>query len=326
MRQPHVSTDDLRAFLAVAQAEHVTAAAARLHLSQPAVTRAIGRLEEQFGVRLFDRPGHRVRLNAFGRTLAGHASTIVAQVDAASADIAGLLNPHAGPVRLGFVRSLGTWLIPDLIQSFKNVEPGVEFQLRQGLSEQLAEQLRRGDVDLIVTSPRPRPAEQVSWELLTDEQLELAVPPGHRLAASQRVRLAEVAAEPFVALAVISEFREVSDRLCREAGFSPAVAFEADDVATVRALVGAGLGVAILPAPHQPVGPGAAATLAIAAPNATRPVGLAWITGRQLPVLAEAFRRWLISSAPSGTCGAARVLPPPGQPPGPLPPGPERLR
>lgn len=300
MRQPHVSTDDLRAFLAVAEAEHVTAAAARLHLSQPAATRAIGRLEDQFGVRLFDRPGHRVRLNAFGRVLAGHAGKIVAQVDAASTDIAGLLDPHAGPVRIGFVRSLGTWLIPDLIQSFKTVEPGVEFQLHQGLSEQVADQLLRGDVDLILTSPRPRLPEQVSWELLADERLELAVPPGHQLAARQRIQLAEVAAEPFVALAVTSEFRELSDRLCREAGFSPAVAFEADDVATVRALVGAGLGIAILPALHRPAASGTPATLSIAAQDATRPVGLAWIAGRQLPGLAEAFRDWLISSAPRG--------------------------
>jgi LysR family transcriptional regulator, transcription activator of glutamate synthase operon len=298
MRQPHVSTDDLRAFLAVAEAEHVTAAAARLHLSQPAVTRAIGRLEDQFGVRLFDRPGHRVRLNVFGRLLAGHAAKIVAQLDAASTDIAGLLDPHAGPVRIGFMRSLGTWLVPDLIQSFKTVEPGVEFQLSQGLSEQVAEQLLRGDVDLILTSPRPRLPEQIDWELLADERLELAVPPGHRLAARQRIRLAEVADEPFVALAVTSEFRELSDRLCREAGFSPAVAFEADDVATVRALVGAGLGIAILPVLHQPAAPGAPATLAIAARDATRPLGLAWIAGRQLPGLAEAFRAWLISSAP----------------------------
>jgi len=300
LKQPHVSTDDLRVFLAVAEAEHVTAAAARLHLSQPAVTRAIGRLEDQFGVRLFDRPGHRVRLNGFGRVVAGHAGKIVAQLDAASTDIAGLLDPHAGPVRIGFVRSLGTWLVPDLIRSFRAVEPGVEFQLQQGLSEQVADQLLNGDVDLILTSPRPRRPEQVSWELLTDERLELAVPPGHRLAARRRIRLGEVAAEPFVALAVSSEFREVSDRMCREAGFSPAVAFEADDVATVRALVGAGLGIAILPALHQPAASGAPAALAIAARHATRPIGLAWIAGRQLPAIAEAFRVWLISSAPPG--------------------------
>jgi LysR family transcriptional regulator, transcription activator of glutamate synthase operon len=296
--RPRVSTDDLRVFLAAAEAEHVTAAAARLHLSQPAVTRAIGRLEDQFGARLFDRPGHRVRLNGFGRVLAGHAAKIIAQVDAAGTDIAGLLDPHTGPVRIGFVRSLGTWLVPDLIRSFKTVEPGVEFQLRQGLSEQVAGQLLRGDVDLILTSPRPRLAEQVSWELLGDERLELAVPPGHRLAARRRIRLAEVADEPFVALAVTSEFRELSDRLCREAGFSPAVAFEADDVATVRALVGAGLGIAILPAQHQPAASGGPATLAIAGQRATRPIGLAWIAGRQLPATAEAFRGWLASTAP----------------------------
>lgn len=283
----------------MAEAEHVTAAAGRLRLSQPAVTRAIGRLEEQFGARLFDRPGHRVRLNAFGRALAGHADKIIAQLDAADAEIAVLLDPHAGPVRIGFVRSLGTWLVPDLIRSFRAVEPGVVFHLRQGLSEGISGLLENGDVDLILTSPRPRPPDQLIWEPLAAERLELAVPPGHPLAARKRIRLPEVAGEPFVALSGVSEFREISDRLCREAGYSPAVAFEADDVATVRALVGAGLGVAILPAVHWPPASGDPATLAIAGQDATRPIGLAWMSGRQLPALADAFRAWLISTAPS---------------------------
>jgi LysR family transcriptional regulator, transcription activator of glutamate synthase operon len=256
-----------------------------------------------------------VRLNAFGRVLAGHATTIVAQLDAASTDLAGLLDPHAGPVRIGFVRSLGTWLVPDLIQSFRTVEPGVEFQLYQGLSEQVADRLVGGDVDLILTSPRPRLAEQTGWEPLADERLELAVPPGHRLATRRRIRLAEVATEPFVALTVTSEFRALSDRLCRAAGFSPAVAFEADDVATVRALVGAGLGLAILPALHQPAASTAAATLAIADPDAARPIGLAWIAGRQLPAMAEAFRGWLVSSTPRRP-GSAAVAWPAAQPDG----------
>lgn len=299
MRSVHVSSDDLRAFLAVAEVEHVTAAAAELRLSQPAVTRAIGRLEEQFGVRLFDRPGHRVRLNAFGRVLAGHAGKIVGRLDAADAEIAALLDPHAGPVRIGFVRSLGTWLVPDLVQSFRAVEPGVVFRLRQGLSEDISGLLESGDVDLILTSTRPRLPSQVNWEPLASERLELVVPPDHPLAAKGRIRLAEAAAEPFVALSASSEFREIIDRLCGEAGFAPEVAFEADDVATVRALVGAGLGVAILPALHRPPASDAPATLTIAEQDATRPLGLAWMAGRQLPGLAEAFRSWLISAAPS---------------------------
>jgi DNA-binding transcriptional LysR family regulator len=299
MKNVHVSSDDLRAFLAVAEAEHVTAAAGQLRLSQPAVTRAIGRLEEQFGVRLFDRPGHRVRLNAFGRVLAGHAGGIIAQLDTADAEIAGLLDPHAGPLRIGFVRSLGTWLVPDVVRSFRAVKPGVVFHLRQGLSDEISGLLKSGDVDLILASAQPRLPDQVTWEPIATERLELAVPPDHPLAAKDRVRLAEVAAEPFVALSAHSEFREISDRLCDEAGFTPEVAFEADDVATVRALVGAGLGIAILPAQHRPPASDAPATLAIAGQDATRPLGLAWIAGRQLPGLAEAFRAWLTSALPS---------------------------
>jgi DNA-binding transcriptional LysR family regulator len=208
-----------------------------------------------------------------------------------------LRDPHAGPVRIGFVRSLGTWLVPDLVRSFRAVRPRVTFGLRQGLSEEIAGLLENGDVDLILTSPRPRM--QAAWEPLASERLELAVPPDHQLADRERARLAEVASEPFVALSAASEFREISDQLCREAGFSPVVAFEADDVATVHALVGAGLGIAVLPAMHRPPAPGTVRTLAIDGQDATRPVGLAWIAGRSLPAMAGTFRSWLIETAPS---------------------------
>jgi len=153
---PGLGDGDLRVFPAVAQTEHVTAAAGRLHLSQPTITRSLGRLEHQLGVQLFDRPGHRVRLNEFGRVLIRFAERIVGQLDAAEGELARLSDPHAGPVRVGFLPSLGTWLVPDLIRSFRDLEPGAQFVLRQATAENLADMLYQGDIDLTITSPKPR--------------------------------------------------------------------------------------------------------------------------------------------------------------------------
>ena len=308
MKDPRVSIDDLRTFVAVAQDEHVTSAAGRLHLSQPAVSRAVARLEDQFGVKLFDRPGHRVRLNAFGRALLGHAQRIVAQFEAARGEIVALRDPHAGPVRIGFLHSLGTWLVPDLIRAFRAVEPNVEFVLRQATSDAVAQMLLDGEVDVVLASARPPLDEPVGWHELLRERLALAVPPEHRFAGRRRMRLAEAAAEPFVTVSPSSEFRQITDRLCRQAGFAPTIAFESDELSTARALVAAGLGVAIVPVtPVTAVTPvGAAGAVAPAAPvvagtsvalsdtGAGRPLGLAWMTHRQLPGPAEAFRTWLI--------------------------------
>ena len=294
MRNARVNVDDLRVFLAVAHAEHVTAAAGRLHMSQPTITRTLGRLEHELGVQLFDRPGRRIRLNVFGRILVGYAERIVSQLDAAEGELAGLSDPHAGPVRVGFLPSLGTWLVPDLIRSFRALKPGVQFVLRQATADNLADMLRHGDVDVAITSPRPQLDEPTGWKLLASERLGLAVPPDHRLAARRRVSLSQVAAEPFVVFSAETGLRQVSDRLCRQAGFSATVAFESGEIATVRALVGAGLGIAILPV-HQASRPQTSPPmLAIAERGASRPLGLAWLTHRSLPGIAEAFRTWLI--------------------------------
>ena len=295
MSASRVNVDDLRVFLAVAEAEHVTAAAGRLHLSQPTITRTLSRLEHELGVHLFDRPGRRVRLNDFGQILVGYAERIVGQLDAAQAELAGLSNPHAGPLTVGFLPSLGTWLVPDLIRSFRALEPGVQFVLRQAASDGVADMLRLGEVDVAITSPRPQLDEPVGWKLLANERLGLAVPPDHRLAARHRVNLSQVASEPFVVLSAETGLRQIGDRLCRQAGFSPAVAFQSGEIPTVRALVGAGLGVAILPFHHAPGPQASPPMLAITGGGASRPLGLAWLAHRRLSGIAQAFRSWLTS-------------------------------
>src|SRR6202007_3140839 len=101
--------------------------------------------------------------------------------------------------------------------------------------------LYQGEVDLAITSPKPRLDEPTDWNVLISERLGLAVPPDHRLAGRRRGNLFEGAAEPSVVFSPEAGRRQVSARLCRQAGFSPAIAFESGEVATVRAMVGAGL-------------------------------------------------------------------------------------
>jgi DNA-binding transcriptional LysR family regulator len=186
-------------------------------------------------------------------------------------------------------------MVPDLIRAFRAVEPDVEFVLRQALSDTVAQLLSDGEVDVALSSARPPLDEPVGWHELVRERLALAVPPEHRLAKRRRMRLAEAAAEPFVTVRPHSEFRQITDRLCRQAGFTPRIAFESDELSTARALVAAGLGVAIVPVtPLRPVG---GPSVALTDPGAGRPLGLAWMTHRQLPGPAEAFRSWLIGYA-----------------------------
>lgn len=294
-----MTLEELRWFVAVAEREHVTAAAAELHVSQPALSRALARVQAHVGVPLFDRQGRNLRLNRYGRLYLERARRALAELDAGDAELAAATGAGGGgTVQLAFLHTLGTWLVPALLRGFGAAHPDVTLRLDQGSAQEMTELLRSGDVDAILTSPRPDdPA--VGWHPLATEPLRLAVPPGHRLAERKRVRLADVAAEPFVAMKPEYGLRGATDALCAAAGFTPRVAFEGDDISTLRGLVAAGLGVALLPLPHsagveidQPATP----HLQVADRGANRTIGLAWDTTRYRAPATDAFLDWVVAN------------------------------
>lgn len=284
-----MDVDELRWFLTLAGTEHVTDAAAALQVSQPTLSRALARLERELGAPLFDRHGRRLRLNVYGQTLREHAERAVGEIDQARAELADIADPDRGQVRLAFLHSFGAWLVPDLLRGFRTEAPGVRFVLQQGYGEAIVTAVREGRADLAVTSPRPAGGD-LGWHRLQEEKLYLAVPPGHRLAARARVRLASAAAESFIALDPSTELRGLTDALCRRAGFTPAIAFESAELATVRGMVAAGLGVAVSPRPAD-AGEGGPVYVALADADARRTIGLAWAAGRpQSPAVARFAR------------------------------------
>jgi len=294
-----MTVEELRWFVAVAEREHVTAAAAELHVSQPALSRALSRVQAHVGVPLFDRQGRNLRLNRYGRLYLERARRALAELDAGGAELAAATGRGGGGVvQLAFLHTLGTWLVPALLRGFGAVHPDVTLRLDQGSAQEMTELLRSGDVDAILTSPRPEdPA--IGWHALATEPLRLAVAPGHPLAARKRVRLAEVAAEPFVAMKPEYGLRGATDALCAAAGFTPRIAFEGDDIGTLRGLVAAGLGVALLPLPHsagaeieQPATP----HLQVADRGAHRLLGLAWDTTRYRSPATDAFLDWVVAN------------------------------
>lgn len=295
-----MTVEELRWFVAVAEREHVTAAAADLHVSQSALSRALARVQAHVGVPLFDRQGRNLRLNRYGRLYLERARRALAELDAGDDDLAAATGAGGGgTVVLAFLHTLGTWLVPALLRGFGAEHPDVTLRLAQGSAAEMGQQLRAGDVDLILTSPRPDdPA--IGWHPLASEPLRLAVGPGHPLAARRRVRLAEVAGEPFVAMKTDYGLRGVTDALCAAAGFTPRIAFEGDDIGTLRGLVAAGLGVALMPPPHhagaaeveQPSTP----HLQVADRGAHRPLGLAWDQTRYRAPATEAFRAWVLAN------------------------------
>lgn len=287
--------DTIRSFLAVADGHTVTAAADLAHRTQPAMSRALARLERDIGSELFQRVGRGVVLTPAGRELVPYARSIIEAYDRGTRAVRDMTAPDGGFVPVAFLHTLGTWLVPDLIQQFRLERPEVRFDLRQHGDAGLVEDLLAGVVDLAITGARPNHPQIESVRLL-EEPLRLVVPPQHRLAQRTTVKLAEAAGETFIALKPGFSLRDVTTSLCARAGFEPTFGFEGEEVDTLRGLVAAGLGVALLPDPHSGGVP-AAPHLSITDVKADREIGLAWMKDRRLPPASEHFRTHVAARA-----------------------------
>ncbi|MFL1430094.1 MULTISPECIES: LysR family transcriptional regulator [unclassified Nocardiopsis] len=260
----------LHLLAALARTEHVTRAAEVLGMPQPTLSRAIARLQEETGLTLVERTGRGVRLTRTSRLLLPHVERALADL---ARGVGELTDADRGRVGLTFLPTLGVEVVPALLRDFRRAHPQVRFTLVQ---EPWADSLRRlveGGADLALTSPLPADPRLASTVLHT-QALRLVVPEHHGLAgAGREIALAEVAGEEFVLLKPGRGVRHLTDLITDRAALTPKVAFEADDIATARGLVGAGLGVSVLPA--RPRGPLAGTVeLALADPGAVRPIGV----------------------------------------------------
>jgi LysR family transcriptional regulator, transcription activator of glutamate synthase operon len=283
-----MNVDELRWFAALAEREHMTAVAREQHISQPALSRAVGRLETQLGVPLFDRRGRVLALNAHGQRYLPHVRRALEELDAGAAALADAADAERGEVRLWFLHTLGSWLVPALVGAYRDERPAVRFRLAQRGAAGLVEGFGDGDADLVMMGPRPM-GRGWAWHRLAIEPLLLAVPPNHRLAGRRSVRLIDVAGEPFVALQPGNALRAQTDDLCRRAGFEPKIAFEGDEVATLRGLVAAGLGVALVSPQRVAAEEVTTATphLRVRDDGAERELGMVWDPERwETPVVA----------------------------------------
>jgi len=297
-----MDTDALRWLQQVADGTTVTEVSELEEVTQSGVSRALARLEAQMGTPLLRRYGRTLRMTHAGAVFKPHLDALLHHLDDGVAAVNQLIDPDTGTVVLAFQQSLGTWLVPDLARSFRAAHPGVGFQLTQVRDELNTAALDGGNADLELGSRRPSD-EQTHTRLITLEPLRLALPDEHPLAAQRKVRLAEVAGEPFIGLRPAEALRRLTDELCERAGFRPAVIFEGDDLSNVRGFVAAGLGVAVVPAPRAgspEAVPGPVAYLEITDQGAVREIFLTWSAERRLLPATDLFRRHVLNRAAAG--------------------------
>lgn len=307
-----METQALRWFQQVADGVTVTEVSDLEMVSQPGVSRALARLEAQVGAPLLQRSGRTLRMTHAGAAFKRHVDAMLHHLDDGLAAVQQLVDPETGTVTLAFQPSLGTWLVPDLVSSFRPEHPGVRFDLRTKTDEVTPAVGPRSDIDLELSTLRP-PSTGPTWRTLAREPLRLLVPVGHRLAGRDRLGLAEVGDEPFVVIRSTSLLRQQGEELCRAAGFEPTVAFVADDLPTMRGYVAAGLGVALAPAvwdnAAEPVTT-RVRYLRLTDPEAHRDVGVTWSRERRMLPAAQLFLEHVLARAEGGRL--PRPLPPTG--------------
>lgn len=280
-------------FRTLARLQHVTRAAEELSITQPALSRSIARFEEEMGVVLFERQGRSIKLNQYGHILLNSVDNMMKEFNRGKQEIQDLLNPEEGQVSLGFLHTLSTDLIPDLIADFRIKYPKINFLLRQSPSHLLLEQLQGGELDLCLISPMDI-KEPVHWKKLWSERLFLIVPKNHKLANRKSILLEDIADEPFIHLKEGFSLRIVVEKLFKEVGITPTVTFEGEEVQTVAGLVSAGLGVSIIPN-IKGIDPNKLVQVKVEWPDCYRLIGIAEIEGRYLSPAAEKFKKFILN-------------------------------
>ncbi|HTJ40154.1 MAG TPA: LysR substrate-binding domain-containing protein [Dactylosporangium sp.] len=235
----------LEYFVAVAEEAGFTRAAERLRVAQPGVSAQIRKLERELGQPLLDRSARAVRLTAAGHAVLPYARAALAAVEGARQAVDELAGLRRGRVAIGTVTS-HTVDLAAILADFNARHPAVEITLVEDASERLADAVREGRLDAAIVAFAEVP-EGLSAHVVTDEEIDAAVRPGHELAGRDTIPLAELRGHPLICLPRGGGIRAILDAACAAAGFAPHVAFEAGSPAVLSQLAARGLGVAILP-------------------------------------------------------------------------------
>src|SRR5215207_5752162 len=228
-----------------------SAAAESLHLSQSAVSQQIAALEREVGVPLLERTSDGPKLTSAGEALMEHGDAVICRLEEAERELAQIAGLEGGRLRLASFPTASATLMTRALSRLRQSFPKVELAFTEDETEESYPALKRGDLDLAVVFDYPGfPLDfsrDVEAELIYEEPMRVALPPGHPLAAAKSVRIADLADEDWLCGALPSSCRLQVINLCREAGFEPKISFQSEDYEVIKGFVAGGLGVSILP-------------------------------------------------------------------------------
>ncbi len=239
----------LRYFVAVAEEENVTRAAARLHVSQPPLSRQIRDLEADLGVSLFERTPRSVRLTEAGKVFYREAQSVLQRAEEAVAAVKAVAGGGAGELHIGYAPSLTVELLPKALRRFQETSPGVKISLHDLSTEQMLAGLREGSLDAaLMVKTSSAALRGLQFRKLVTYHVCVAAHPSHPVAKKRKVPLAELAGERLLAYsrAEYPEYHDFLKLLFADGGRRPQIGEEHDSVTSLIAALESGRGVAIV--------------------------------------------------------------------------------
>ena len=279
----------LRYFCAIADTGSFIRAAQKTHVSQPALSQQIAKLEDELGARLFDRLGRSVRLTELGKAFLPRVRAVLRDLESARNDVVEKKTSITGLISVGVIPTIAPYFLPSILATFSRKWPLVYITVVEEITILLLDKLRAGSIDVaIVALPVPvRSQEFESFPLMT-EKLFAVLPKRHELASRREVSLGELQDEPFLLLRDGHCFRETAVEACKRARLIPQIVFESGQFSSILSMVSAGLGVSIVPAMALEKRPGCR-YVPLADGRAARTIGFVTLNGKSPTRANEAF-------------------------------------
>ncbi len=250
---------DLELVVTVADAGSLSAAARRLHIAQPALSRRLARLEHDLGAQLFVRGRHGAVATPAGRTLIERGRAAIAALDRAEQDTLDTAAGRAGRIRIGTTPTLGADALPPVLAELRRRCAGARLELvASGDSAWLRQAVRDGELDVAMAVIDPSDGDGLEVAVSAAQRFALAVPADHRFAAARSVPRHRLVGEPMVCVSHGQGLRAVVDAVLAELGSEPVVSIETSEREMLLPFVTAGLGVTLVPEVFalQRAGPG----------------------------------------------------------------------
>jgi LysR family cyn operon transcriptional activator len=278
----------LRYFVAVAEEQHFTRAAEKLHVTQPTLSHQIRELEGQLDLSLFDRVGRRVKLTAAGEMLLPHARRVIRALGEAQTELDELRGLKRGTLKVGIIQTVNACVIPEIIARFSAAHPGINVMCSEMAVADIESGVESGSLDLGI-SFLPPCRKNLAGQKLFAEELVAVVAADHALAKNRHLRIRDVAKHPMALLAQKFCTRQLIDRAMAEARAQPDVKVEMNSVDSILSTVRRTQLVTLLPTLALCQRDTGLKAIAVIEPSPRRSVGLLWLENAHQRATAQAF-------------------------------------